>query len=758
MKSSASLLSLARKHRHLLLALCWIAAVAVAYSLSLSVLCGTAVGLLLLGAILLAVGRLWRLHCTVLLLPFLLCAALLLGYAHRSPTATLATYEGKQGYGTLSILDVESRENGTLVAKAALSSLGSDALSATVKLTLRNGEAYSEGDVLRVYVSSIDSPSSQEVTNGIHAVITATGGEKTGEKHTLFSLAAHYNASLSTLLQTRIDGDEGAFLSALLLGDKSGGSPSVSRDMARIGTSHILALSGLHVSLFISGLAFLLRWVHKKWRILLLLLLMMGYVVLTGASPSVLRAGFMCLCTQLAFLSGRSQNSIFSLFASLSIILALEPYCVFSLSLWLSALATLGILLYYAKREEEKEAPEQKKKPKKLLLRILLFLRNYTLLSAVITAAATVITLPLLARTFGSFSLLSVPANLLLAPLSNLLLYGGIAVLLFGFISPLALLVERLTALFLWASSLLASIPHTQISFSRPISLVLACIFPTLIFLYYLFVPKRRFKRKRVFTLLLALFISLSAIHIGDSYLHRNGVRLDFASDASSELDAVCLREATKTFLVDGALFSADSAAFALSLAKSAARQEIDGYVITEYGTGTAAVLSSLSEQAVIRQFYLPEPKTPTEALAAREVLEEIRDGALSVIFYGEGEALSLGRASFSLLFRIKEEGAHTALCYSLQMGLDSALCASASCFASGGAFRALSARLEGSSALFVGSYGQKAALFSLSSLPLGKAQVACAAERLLSEGESASTRARFSFFAPALPLLDKRN
>ncbi len=752
-------LSFCKKHVRLLLSLCFIAAIAFGYALSfpaLRVFTFILVGLFAICG----VGRLFKRYPTVfLLVPLLISLALSLSLVHRLPAMRLSAYFGKIGSATLRITDVLEKEENLLSARASLLSLGEKEISATVLLYLQTNESFTEGDLLRVTVRELSAAPDTAIAEGIDGKISAHNGTKIGERHSLSSLFAHYNSLLSSSLQERIQGEAGAFLAALVLGDKSGVSPSLSHDMARNGTSHILALSGLHVSLFMSGVSLLLRPLHKKARILISLLMITGYVLLTGASPSVLRAGFMCACALLSFLVGRRHSSIFSLFVSLCLIFIFEPYSVNSVSLWLSALATLGILLYYERRTEKQEKEEAKAPRPRLWKRALAFLKEYVVLSAVITAAASLLVLPLSSRVFGTLSILSIPANLLLAPFSNLLLYGAFLLFPFGRLAPFSFLLERMTALFLYLSARLADIPHTQISFSNPISLLAAAFIPSAILFYCIFTPKKRFKSRRVLSLCLALVFTLSAVHVGDFLLHKNGVRLDFAANTRTNNDAICLRESTKTFVIDGSLFSAQSIKHTLSLAGACARQEIDAYVITCYDGNLSTLLRTLTEENTVREVLLPTPVTTEERLAASTLSRATAPANAKVTFYRVGETLHLGRVDLSLLFRMAQGGAETAVAYGLQIGQRSILCASSAVLSAGTAYARMLSFLADFDTLLLGSYGEKKILRPLPSSAFDK-EVWCASEAALGDSFAhlATARVKRGFFAPVLsgPLFSK--
>ena len=91
------------------------------------------------------------------------------------------------------------------------------------------------------------------------------------------------------------DGDEAAFLSAILTGDTSGLSEEARSDLSEAGLSHILAVSGMHCG-FLMTLILLVTGRHRRRLLAALALpILVFYTILTGASPSVVRACIMVL-------------------------------------------------------------------------------------------------------------------------------------------------------------------------------------------------------------------------------------------------------------------------------------------------------------------------------------------------------------------------------------------------------------------------------------------------------------------------------
>lgn len=139
-----------------------------------------------------------------------------------------------------------------------------------------------------------------------------------------------------------------SFIQALFLGDKSRLDPAIRQSFSDCGTIHVLAVSGLHVGI-IYGLLFFIfsRTVGRFSRKLSIILILLGlwfYALLTGCSPSVLRAAVMMSAVTIAPLFDRETNVYSSLCIALFVILMCDPNALFSVGLWLSFLAVMGIV------------------------------------------------------------------------------------------------------------------------------------------------------------------------------------------------------------------------------------------------------------------------------------------------------------------------------------------------------------------------------------------------------------------------------
>lgn len=136
-----------------------------------------------------------------------------------------------------------------------------------------------------------------------------------------------------------------ALPTALLTGNRDALDGQLRLAYKRLGLSHILAVSGLHLSVIVGGADFLMRklTVSKRKKNVFLLLLILFFAMICGFSSSVTRAAVMLGLFYLAELLGERSDSLTSLVFAVALILTVRPFSVYDAGLWLSFLATLGI-------------------------------------------------------------------------------------------------------------------------------------------------------------------------------------------------------------------------------------------------------------------------------------------------------------------------------------------------------------------------------------------------------------------------------
>lgn len=147
-------------------------------------------------------------------------------------------------------------------------------------------------------------------------------------------------------------GSTTALLQALTLGQTSGLDPDLRTRYARTGLAHLLAVSGLHVGIIFVLLNLLFGWIRlfRNGCVLsgaLVIAALCGYALLTGLSPSVVRAVVMFSLLQIGLMLSRSTNSLNTLCAAALLLLLWNPYLLYHIGFQLSFAATASIITLY---------------------------------------------------------------------------------------------------------------------------------------------------------------------------------------------------------------------------------------------------------------------------------------------------------------------------------------------------------------------------------------------------------------------------
>ncbi len=224
-------------------------------------------------------------------------------------------------------------------------------------------------------------------------------------------------------------------LAGLLIGVKSDLSDSFKTALKNSGTSHIVALSGFNVTIIITFLLLLLRRLPRRFVWIASGLLILIFVVMTGAATSVIRAAIMGWLLLMASLWGRRRSATNAILLAVMTMVMLHPLILFyDVGFQLSVGATMG-LLYCSP----------------LFFWRLRYIPKFISEAFSATMGATLFTLPLIALYFGGVSWVTLGANLLVVPLvPYVMLFGFVGLILFLVIPGLqwlSLLVWPLSAL-----------------------------------------------------------------------------------------------------------------------------------------------------------------------------------------------------------------------------------------------------------------------------------------------------------------------
>ena len=220
---------------------------------------------------------------------------------------------------------------------------------------------------------------------------------------------------LSSALADALPEPQASLGQGILLGERSALPQDLTDDLNATSTSHIIALSGYNVTLVAGLVISTLAWlVGRRNAALLALAAIVAYTVLTGASPSLVRAAIMGALYLIATLLGRPNSAIVSLTVAAALMTGLDPPVIQDVSFQLSFAAAAGlVLLVPLLRERAAQAASPLLSDTRSLSR---GFPGMLFETAIVTVAAVTSTLPLIALHFQRLSLVALPANLLVVP------------------------------------------------------------------------------------------------------------------------------------------------------------------------------------------------------------------------------------------------------------------------------------------------------------------------------------------------------
>lgn len=427
------------------------------------------------------------------------------------------------------------------------------------------------------------------------------------------------------------DGDTAAFLQAMLIGRSGNLSVQAETDLRQSGLSHILAVSGMHCSFLVSLLNVLS--LKKKRRLALWgIPALVFYAVLTGASPSVVRACVMAGFVLLSPLLRRDSDPITALSAALLVILLQNPFAAASISLQLSFSAVAGLLLVSPR-----------------LCQLLLGERahgrvfRFIVTSFSVSIGALVFTTPLVALYFNMLVLIAPLSNLLCLWMAGAAFVSGMAAVVLGMLflplgSVFGLASQAVVWYILKAVHLLSQIPGHAVYFSNPY------LKYWLVYVYILFAAawamRSGSKRKYILAACLASLSLAATVRAGS--LRYTGDNLDIQVLDVGQGQCVLLSSGGAFTLVDCGSANSwyDPGTIAADTLYSMGCGHLDRLVLTHYDTDHISGVETLLSRMDVDTLVVPG--LPDSA-AGEALLEAARAQGTTILVLQEETAWELG-------------------------------------------------------------------------------------------------------------------
>jgi competence protein ComEC len=321
---------------------------------------------------------------------------------------------------------------------------------------------------------------------------------------------------ISVFKEHGLKGDEFAVAAAMIVGFEDELNPQIISYFSASGAMHLLSVSGLHIAFVYIILSFFLKPLRRfkwgsKFEFWFTVFVLWFYAIVTGFSPPVLRSAIMFSFAVYAKTFAKQINMFNVLATAALFILVVDPLALLDVGFQLSFLALLSILLVQPH------------------LNTLYSSKHYLIQKCweliAVSISATVLTLPFTFYYFHQFPNYFLLVNIVVIPLSTLLLYIGFAAIVFSWIKPLASFLVFLLKYVTWSLNQVLQFderlpfsvtPNIQFSVFSIFLLLLAISF----FLYHLNLNHHR--SRKLALILFALFMLSSTIEYASKLEHRS--------------------------------------------------------------------------------------------------------------------------------------------------------------------------------------------------------------------------------------------
>ncbi len=533
-------------------------------------------------------------------------------------------------YGMKAIIEVRSIDNSScnyrILAESDDFFITDDDLYREIKLMGKLEKIDSRNDVENV---------SYLLADGISAYLTDISDLEISDNKATENPFDRIRNAVSRRFHKTTNEHTGSLLDALILGERDGLSNDISMDFRRIGISHILALSGMHLSILTGAVSTLLSiiGIGKIKKIIINSCFVLLYMALTGFSASVTRAGLMLLIMNLLFLLRTEADSFTTLSLAVSIIILFSPSSIYDIGLWLSAIATLGILVYNEFLDYEKE--NSGKRYFKIAKRLI----SPFLMSVFAIGLTYFITVP----SFKEISLLSLVSTVIFSPLVEFFVYIGIFTAIFGTVLPIGKFVAFIGDIVTDLASILSCNRWASVSTSF-IAVKISCIALGVSLLLFLVL---KIKRKRLYIgLVILLFIINVSLGLFSSYTNLTRDRIIYSADKADSILLISDKEVSLIYSGEAATKNIDTAS---KLIYDERIRYIDNLIFTDIDGMIDSKAYRIIKEHKTDKVLLPIPHGEKEIAYAKNLAKMLSEFSTDLSFYSENEAIRNGDMTYTL-------------------------------------------------------------------------------------------------------------
>ena len=343
---------------------------------------------------------------------------------------------------------------------------------------------------------------------------------------------------IKAIIKEKLPDETGNLLLAILVGDKKDLSEQIQINFKNSNLSHMLAVSGAHVSYIIIGLTYITQnsiMGKRKARVFCIFFLII-FMAITNFTPSVTRACIMAILTLVSEILYKKADIYTNISISALIILLYNPYSLLDLGFKLSFGGTIGIVIFMRFIKKKQEEPK---------------LLNYIKQMALVSICANIIIIPIIMNNFNTVSLTFLVSNILASPILAIIVIVGFSIIIISIISHslsniLVFWLNPILNLLIKISSFCSKLPFAKILVVTPYIFNIIFYYTIILYLVNYNNLKQFIKKKTV--ILLSIILILSNFIF---YILPQDLKIYFI-DVGQGDSTLIVTPSKKTILIDG--------------------------------------------------------------------------------------------------------------------------------------------------------------------------------------------------------------
>lgn len=429
--------------------------------------------------------------------------------------------------------------------------------------------------------------------------------------------------------------EEGNLLLAILLGDKDKLSEDIQESFKTSNLSHMLAVSGAHVSYIILGLTYVLQnsIIGKKNEKIVCIIFLLFFMAITNFTPSVTRACIMAVLTLFSGIIYRKSDVYTNISVAALITLIFNPYNLLDLGFQLSYGGTIGIIIFIKRIQE-------KKSNSKVI--------NYIKQMALVSIYANIIIIPIMMYHFNTVSFTFIISNIMASPILGIIVITGFLFIIASItVKPLtrliAIFIKPILSILIKISQICSKLPFSNILVVTPYMFNVISYYAIIL---YCIKSKKNNKCKIIICLLIVLILINFII-----YIFPQKLRIFFI-DVGQGDSTLIITPDKKTVLIDGGGSDSFDVGEKVLLPYLLDRRilKIDYVLISHFDTDHCGGILTIMEKVKVKNIIISEQAEHSENYERFKKL--MIHKKIRLIEVKKGDKIKIGRYSeFKILF-----------------------------------------------------------------------------------------------------------